>query len=207
MRILIAEDDPTARELARHILTHAGHQVDAVADGDAALEALLRGQYGLALLDLQLPGMDGHEVARAARAALPVCPRLIAFSAAADTHDAPRYRALGFDGCLGKPIRAADLRHVLDAGHGLEPPPPPLGAPPALPPAPCAAAARAFFAAAHADRSARAAAARALKGAALDADQPLLAGLCARFERALLAADEPAAAELTAAIAAQFPAL
>lgn len=103
MRILIADDDPTGREIARHLASGAGHQVEAVPDGAAALAALLSGRFDAALLDLYMPALGGAEVARAVRAAMPagVRPLLIAVSAA----DPGPPAALGFDACLGKPLR------------------------------------------------------------------------------------------------------
>jgi CheY-like chemotaxis protein len=117
MRVLIADDDPTCREIVRHLLVRAGHQVTSVADGAAARAALLREPFGAALLDLQMPELDGAEVARAARAALPaaVRPRLIALTAAADPGAEARFLALGFDACVGKPIRTAALLAALSA--------------------------------------------------------------------------------------------
>ena len=117
MRVLIADDDPTCREIVRHLLVRAGHAVALVADGAAARAALLREPFAAALLDLQMPELDGAEVARAVRAALPAarCPRLLALTAAADPGAERRIVALGFDACLGKPIRAAALLAALRA--------------------------------------------------------------------------------------------
>lgn len=199
MRILIADDDPTSREIARQLIAHAGHHVDAVCDGAAALDAIRRAAYAIAILDLQMPRLDGAEVARAVRAALPDGrPRLVAFTAGSSAEADRGLLALGFDACLPKPIRRAALDAILD---GAAPPPPPLAAPP--PPAPAApSGAVALLSAPAAPLEALRGAAASLKAEALAAEQLALAGLCARLEAAAAAHDRPAAAELAAIIAA-----
>ena len=65
-RILLAEDDPAVRSSCERILTHAGYDVTAAADGPAAL-ALLRGstdRFDLLLSDVVMPGMSGSVLAR-----------------------------------------------------------------------------------------------------------------------------------------------
>lgn len=206
MRILIADDDPTARELARHLIARAGHEVDAVCDGGAALRAILSRRYALAVLDVQMPALDGCEVALAARAALPAgaCPRLVAFTAGADAGSERGLAAVGFDACLAKPVGAAALDAVLRGGSPPPVAPPPLEARPFSGPSASLrrhAGAIALLAAA-ATPAALEARARSLKGDAVAAGLPLLAGLCARLEAAAAAGDGEAAAELSAAIVA-----
>jgi DNA-binding response OmpR family regulator len=67
--ILIADDDPVSRRLLESTLERLGHTVIAVADGRAALNTLLRkdGPH-LAILDWDMPGLDGAAVCRAVRA-------------------------------------------------------------------------------------------------------------------------------------------
>jgi two-component system OmpR family response regulator len=121
MRVLIADDDPICREIVHHLLAHAGHAVTAVADGEAARSALIAQPFDIALLDLQMPRLSGAEVAQGVRAALPAhgLPRLVALSAAVDPGAERRLLALGFDACLGKPIRPSTLLTDL----GLQPAP------------------------------------------------------------------------------------
>jgi len=70
-RILLAEDDDSLRAFLARALVRAGHEVDAVADGDAALAALDQADYDLLLADIVMPGTDGIEVARRAGAGWP----------------------------------------------------------------------------------------------------------------------------------------
>jgi adenylate cyclase len=66
--VLVVDDDSVNRNLLTHVLTQEGHQVIGVADGAGALEALARHRVDLVLLDIRMPGMDGHEVCRRIRA-------------------------------------------------------------------------------------------------------------------------------------------
>ena len=68
MRLLVVEDhDALARSIKR-ALEELRYAVTVVADGDAALDALLTESYALAILDIGLPTRDGIDVCRAARA-------------------------------------------------------------------------------------------------------------------------------------------
>ncbi|MEI8306852.1 MAG: response regulator [Chloroflexales bacterium] len=116
--ILIADDDVVGRQIARHMLEHAGYQVDVVDDGRAALEALHQGSYVVLLLDIKLPDIDGFAVAATVAKGLPPGrqPWLVATSALVREGDEPRYQADGFDTCLGKPLRRATLIACVEAG-------------------------------------------------------------------------------------------
>lgn len=60
--ILVVDDEETMRRSLADILRLEGYRVQAVASGEAALEAIKRETYDLILLDLKMPGMDGLEV-------------------------------------------------------------------------------------------------------------------------------------------------
>lgn len=66
--ILLVDDEPNILSLARLYLERDGYRVEAVGDGQAALEAVRRFNPNLIILDLMLPGMDGLEVCRRLRA-------------------------------------------------------------------------------------------------------------------------------------------
>jgi PAS domain S-box-containing protein len=66
-RVLVVEDDPALRELARRTLEKAGWRVDEAADGKAALAAMRRHAPGVVVLDLLMPEMDGFAVVEAMR--------------------------------------------------------------------------------------------------------------------------------------------
>ena len=70
-RILLAEDDDQMRAFLNRGLRRAGHAVDAVGDGEAALERSRHADYDLLLADVVMPGMDGIELARRVAARQP----------------------------------------------------------------------------------------------------------------------------------------
>src|ERR1700682_787395 len=63
-RILLAEDDNQMRAFLSRGLRRAGHSVDAVGDGDAALMRATSANYDLLLADVVMPGIDGVELAK-----------------------------------------------------------------------------------------------------------------------------------------------
>ena len=67
MRLLVVEDEHSLREDIARKLRLSGYEVDACADGEAALEALAAERYDLVLLDLNLPKVDGMQVLRSLR--------------------------------------------------------------------------------------------------------------------------------------------
>jgi len=70
-RILIAEDDSSMRQFLSIALKRAGHEVDAVADGEDALTAINNRAYDLLLADIIMPGMDGIALAKRASSIVP----------------------------------------------------------------------------------------------------------------------------------------
>ena len=71
-RILIVEDEPAIAEAVEYALKAEGFDVEAVDDGNEALEQARRRPYDLLVLDLMLPGLSGIEVCRRLREASPV---------------------------------------------------------------------------------------------------------------------------------------
>lgn len=114
--ILIAEDDPDIRELIMFRLIAAGHEVTAVEDGQAALDALALSVPSLAVLDVMMPGLSGVDVCRALRARpetadLPIL-LLTARSQEADVQAG--FRA-GADDYVPKPFSPRELISRIDA--------------------------------------------------------------------------------------------
>jgi CheY-like chemotaxis protein len=101
--------------LLRMILTRQGHQVDDVDNGKKALEALLKNDYDLAILDVQMPVMDGLEAAEGLRASRRPAADLpmIALTAQVLDEEVERISATGFDMVLGKPFMEEDLEAAI----------------------------------------------------------------------------------------------
>lgn len=104
-RVLVVEDNEQNLYLVRFLLEKAGWEVVAAPDGPTAIEEARRGGLALVLLDIQLPGMDGHAVARElqkleALAGIPI----VAVTSYAMVGDRERCLAAGCTGYLEKPI-------------------------------------------------------------------------------------------------------
>ncbi len=102
-RILLVEDDATVAEVIAGLLRARGHQVVHAAHGLAALGETASQAFDVALLDLDLPGLDGLALARQLRLGGFRAP-LIAITARADAEAEPQARAAGFDDFLRKPV-------------------------------------------------------------------------------------------------------
>lgn len=104
-RILIIEDNPTNMELACYVLEAFGYAVTKALDGETGVELARAAPPDLVICDLQLPGIDGIEVAMQLKAqpALSRVP-LVAVTAYAMLGDRERLLAAGFDGYIAKPI-------------------------------------------------------------------------------------------------------
>lgn len=115
LRLLVADDILVNRSLARVMLEKAGHVVDLVADGMAAVEAVQRTAYDVVLMDVQMPGMDGLEATRRIRALEGSAAHviIIALSASAMVDQVQACLDAGMDGHLAKPINRAQLLEKL----------------------------------------------------------------------------------------------
>lgn len=121
MRILIAEDDQSLAEALQFSLKESGYAVDWISNGVAADEALKDDVFGLLILDLGLPKLDGFEVLRRLRRRNPSMPVLILSG-----REKPEEKVLGLDlgadDYLVKPFSLNELqarvRALLRRGRG-----------------------------------------------------------------------------------------
>ena len=110
-KILLIDDEDHLRNVLKAVLVRAGHEVTAVASGRAALAANDETFFDVVITDMLTPEMDGVEVLRAFAKGSPR-PKIIAITGGSQLLGmdllsiAP---ALGADGVLAKPFRAADL--------------------------------------------------------------------------------------------------
>ena len=104
-RILVIEDNPTNLELMDYLLKSSGHEVLAALDGAVGLALAQAKTPDLIICDIQLPEMDGFEVARRLKSddRLRSIP-LVAVTAYAMVGDRERMLAAGFDHYASKPI-------------------------------------------------------------------------------------------------------
>ncbi|OZI59587.1 response regulator transcription factor [Bordetella genomosp. 11] len=107
-RILIVEDDAHIAELLRLHLRDEGYDVVHAADGDNGLRLLEGGGWDLLVLDLMLPGVDGLEICRRARAMTRYTPIIVTSARASEVHRIIGLE-LGADDYLAKPFSMMEL--------------------------------------------------------------------------------------------------
>ncbi len=137
-RVLLVEDNAVNRQIAGEMLQNIGLGVDVAEDGGRALELLARapaGHYGLVLMDLQMPRLDGHDTTAAIRADARHA-RLPIVALTAHTEAAVRERCVeeGMQDFVTKPIAPDELYRVVTHWLVAQDPPPAAVAP--APPAP-----------------------------------------------------------------------
>ncbi|QIN82318.1 PAS domain S-box protein [Rubrobacter tropicus] len=119
LRVLIVDDNATNRRILEKQTASWGMESCSVDGGPAALEELRvaasRGRhYDLALLDMQMPGMDGVQLARRVRATpdLPA-PRLVMLTSIGQRGDGEEARRAGIEAYLTKPVKQSELRGAI----------------------------------------------------------------------------------------------
>jgi CheY-like chemotaxis protein/nitrogen-specific signal transduction histidine kinase len=115
LRILCAEDNPYGRVVMNTILTELGHHTDFVENGEAAVKAVARGGYDVALMDVALPLLDGLEATRRIRALPGAAARtpVIGISGRTETGDDQAARAAGMNFYFTKPVSPGKLAEAL----------------------------------------------------------------------------------------------
>ena len=115
-RILIADDDLDIRELVEFKLLSLGHDVEVVADGQAALAACRARRPDLAVLDVMMPGVSGLDAIRTIRAdpALADLP-VILLTARAQESDVETGFDSGADDYITKPFSPRELAARVEA--------------------------------------------------------------------------------------------
>ena len=108
MKILLAEDEKSMSRALCAILAKNNYTVDAVYDGEDALDYLTDGDYDLAILDVMMPEMDGFEVLKKVRAA-GVCIPILMLTAKSEVDDKVQGLDLGANDYLTKPFDSKEL--------------------------------------------------------------------------------------------------
>lgn len=113
-RILVAEDNATNQRVAQLILESGGHLVTLVDNGEAALDALERGGYDLALFDLSMPVVSGLEALKLYRFATPRPIPVLILSANVTTEAIAECERAGAAEFMPKPLRASLLLDAVE---------------------------------------------------------------------------------------------
>lgn len=110
-RILVIDDNPEARLLLKEILTEKGYQILEAGDGEQALDVMSKSLVHMAIVDLDMPRMNGIEFSKRAKEANPAFP-IIMVTAYSQFYAPAEILTSGIDAFLQKPL---DLSRLLKA--------------------------------------------------------------------------------------------
>jgi CheY-like chemotaxis protein len=122
LRVLVAEDNVLSADTLKLLLDRTGIAVSIARDGEEALKFFEPGRFDLIFMDIQMPALDGEAALRVirqleqnlnAKAAL-----VVACTAFVDPDRTARYRELGFDDVLPKPVDADELYRLVAVAEG-----------------------------------------------------------------------------------------
>jgi CheY-like chemotaxis protein len=113
LSILIAEDNVINQKLIERILHKLGYQTDTAADGIKVIDALIKKDYNVILMDVRMPEMDGLETTQAIRQMTIEQPYIIAMTANAMSQDKEECLLIGMNDYIAKPMRLADIIKIL----------------------------------------------------------------------------------------------
>ena len=113
-RILLIEDDRFCREGLAELFQSWGFEVDTASDGREGIKLGYLRPYGIAVIDIGLPDVNGYTVAQELRGlSFRTCPRLVALTGRVKPRDKHNALAAGFDVFLTKPASIDALKEVL----------------------------------------------------------------------------------------------
>lgn len=119
-RVLVVDDQAIDRLLVQSLLSESGYVADTAADGQEAIESVLRRRYGLILMDMGMPGMSGIETALRIRdlggkaAQIPI----VAISTKSPADFRQDYLSARLNGHVSKPIRPVELLAIVSGWLG-----------------------------------------------------------------------------------------
>ena len=116
-KILIVEDEAVVRESVRDWLIDDGYDVDVAENGDEALEKIKKEEFGVIVLDLKLPGIDGLQVFEQAKELKPETKGVI-ITAYPSKETQEKAKRLGLLDYLAKPFKVADLEKLITEALG-----------------------------------------------------------------------------------------
>jgi signal transduction histidine kinase/DNA-binding response OmpR family regulator len=114
VRILVAEDNAMNQNLMRHLLTYWNLDFDIVNNGKEAIEALQQNDYGLILMDIQMPLLDGYTTTLKIRNELGMNIPIIAMTAHAMAGEKEKCLSYGMNEYISKPIRENELFELIN---------------------------------------------------------------------------------------------
>jgi two-component system response regulator HydG len=112
-KILVADDEPTVRELHAEMLRHRGHQVDTASDGTEVVERVRAERYDLILADIVFPPTDGIDVLTTVKRIRPSTPVVLVTGHASVDYLLRGFRAGAFD-IIPKPVQSETLEALAE---------------------------------------------------------------------------------------------
>lgn len=108
-KILVIEDNELNLKLMKDILISQGYEVDTAADGEQGLEKAMENEYGLILLDIQMPVVSGYDFLQIYNKKTPV----IVVSACAMETEINKAKELGCADYISKPIQIMEFLNTV----------------------------------------------------------------------------------------------
>ena len=112
LKIMLVDDEAIVRETLSDFLRDCGHQVDELPDGREAVAALKVRKYSLAIIDLQMPGLDGYALLGRIRETMPELPVIVMTGHGTDEIE-QRVQAFGSAVLMRKPIKLRELEDLM----------------------------------------------------------------------------------------------
>jgi signal transduction histidine kinase/CheY-like chemotaxis protein len=136
--MMVVDDNRISRQILRETIERYGCEPDVAEDGPAAIAGAARAReaaapYDLVILDCNLPGMDGLEVAGRIRANGDFSGRIVMLSSKGHASEEARKRGIVVDAELMKPVKGSDLIRTIVRVLERTAPEPPVAGPPAAP--------------------------------------------------------------------------
>jgi two-component system, sensor histidine kinase len=116
--VVLVEDNDDVRNTLQELLRALGHTTAVAADGVTGANLIVATEPDVAFVDLDLPGLDGFQVAEKVRTDLGKQVRLIAVSGFGQDSDRRRVYQAGFDAHLVKPVDMQTLVNILATKDG-----------------------------------------------------------------------------------------
>ena len=116
-KILLVEDETIVREALRDWLVEDGYDVEVAENGEEALEKIKEEEFGVIVLDLKLPGIDGLQVFEEAKEIKPETKGVI-ITAYPSKETLEKAKRLGLLDYLAKPFKAEDLEKIINKTLG-----------------------------------------------------------------------------------------
>lgn len=118
MKILLVEDQFINQKLMKNVLEKGGYEVTPASDGESALKLLSENKYDIILMDIQMPELNGYEVAKKFRQMEKVSGEytpILAMTANSLAGDREKSLDSGMDDYIAKPLNMVEINSRIEA--------------------------------------------------------------------------------------------